>query len=61
MKFFSMELWFICLVVFCVIVIIVWGIEKVYYYREYKSLYFLFFEFVVYVYGNIFYVLFMKI
>lgn len=56
MKSFSMELWFACLAAFCAIAITVWGIEKVYYYREHKSPYLLPFEFVAYVYGNIFHV-----
>lgn len=56
MKSFSTELWFTCLAAFCAIAITVWGIEKVYYYREHKSPYLLPFEFVAYVYGNIFHV-----
>jgi len=56
MKSFSMELWFTCLAAFCAIAITVWGIEKVYYYREHRSPYLLPFEFVAYVYGNIFHV-----
>jgi len=51
-----MELWFTCLAAFCAIAITVWGIEKVYYYREHRSPYLLPFEFVAYVYGNIFHV-----
>lgn len=50
-----------CLIVFFVVVVMSWVFEKLYYYRDYKSVYFLFFEFIVYVYGNIFYVLFIKI
>lgn len=50
-----------CLIVFFVVVVMSWVFEKLYYYRDYKSVYFLFFEFIVYVYGNIFYVFFIKI
>lgn len=56
MKSFSVELWFTCLAAFCAIAITVWGIEKLYYYRKHKSPYLLPFEFVAYVYGNIFHV-----
>ena len=56
MKSFSMELWFTCLAAFCAVAITVWGIEKVFYYREHKSPYILPFEFMAYVYGNIFHV-----
>ncbi|KAL9980179.1 hypothetical protein ACROYT_G008728 [Oculina patagonica] len=56
MKSFSMELWFMCLAAFSAVAITVWVIEKLYYYRNHKSAYLLPFEFVAYVYGNIFHV-----
>ena len=56
MKSFSMELWFMCLAAFAAVAFTVWVIEKLYYYRKHKSAYLLPFEFVAYVYGNIFHV-----
>lgn len=56
MKSFDMELWFMCLAAFCTVAFSVWAIEKLYYYRIHKSSYLLPFEFVMYVYGNIFHV-----
>lgn len=56
MKSFSMELWLMCLAAFSTVAVTVWVIEKIYYYRQHKSAYLLPFEFVAYVYGNIFHV-----
>lgn len=56
MKSFSMKLWLMCLAAFCTFVASVWTIEKLYYYRKHKSSYLLPFEFMMYVYGNIFHV-----
>lgn len=56
MKSFSTELWFMCLIAFFAVAVTAWIIEKLYYYRNNKSAYLLPFEFVAYVYGNIFHV-----
>ena len=56
MKSFSMKLWLMCLAAFCTVVVSVWTIEKLYYYRKHKSSYLLPFEFIMYVYGNVFHV-----
>ena len=56
MKSFSTRLWFMCFAAFCTVVVSVWLIEKLYYYRKHKSAYLLPFEFMMYVYGNIFHV-----
>ncbi|XP_068747101.1 glutamate receptor ionotropic, NMDA 2A-like [Montipora capricornis] len=51
---FSTDLWFSCLAAFFTVVMSVWLIEKSYYYRNHKSSHLLPFEFIMYVYGNIF-------
>ena len=56
MKSFSMQLWLMCLAAFCTVAVSVWVIEKLYYYQNHKSAYLLPFEFMMYVYGNIFHV-----
>lgn len=54
MSSFSTDLWFSCLAAFFTVVVSVWLIEKSYYYRNHKSSHLLPFEFIMYVYGNIF-------
>ena len=52
MRSFSTDLWLMCLATFFVVVMSVWLIEKLYYYRNRKSSCLLPFEFIMYVYGN---------
>ncbi|XP_022797093.1 glutamate receptor ionotropic, NMDA 2A-like [Stylophora pistillata] len=56
MKSFRTELWLMCLIAFCAVAVTSWVFEKVYYYRNHKSAYLLPFEYMAYVYGNIFHV-----
>lgn len=56
MKSFSTLLWLMCLAAFLTVVVSVYVIEKLYYYRQHKSAYLLPFEFIMYVYGNVFHV-----
>ena len=56
MKSFSTGLWFMCLAAFFAVAVSVWVIEKLFYYRRHKSAYLLPFEYIMYVYGNIFHV-----
>lgn len=56
LKSFSTELWLMCLIAFFAVAVTSWVFEKLYYYRNHKSAYLLPFEFIAYVYGNIFHV-----
>ena len=56
MKPFSRRLWIMCVAAFFGVVLTAWTMEKLYYYRKHKSPYPLAFEFVAYVFGNIFHV-----
>lgn len=56
MKPFSLWLWLACVATFLTVSTVVWLLEKISYYRHLKSEHFLPFEYMAYVFGNIFHV-----